>query len=237
MAKYIIQVSDICFKEMCFSALEAYGVQHEGDENSDLVKETYGSLWGSLTPLVTGQTQINLEFLSTETSAARDHASVEPVEESQWMKTHIAESFWPETMLLGDFHTHPFYPHELNELYVGEGWQLSSQDKRSMKLELESLTDAYDYYVGLVMSVYMSENTLPEESPRYVEGQTALSFRLGDYVFFLSAYLAHRTSKGVQVTSEGNSRIELRCPFLFGNNFKNRELKGYAYPEMATAEM
>jgi hypothetical protein len=226
MAKYILNVHETCLKEMVFSAVEAYAIPHSEDFWGRVMKETYGTLWGSSRELPNGQVFIDISFLSTETSAGREEDGVDPVEEATWTKAHIAETFWPETHLIGDFHTHPFGKGMTEEIEKKDLWRFSSQDKKTQKESLESLPKGYTYFASTVMTVTQNEKERKRAAEIY---KNIFVFDLGKYTFYFSACLACRTGNAVRLVSEESSHIEMRCPlFCPSRDFAGR-MKEYVY--------
>lgn len=226
MAKYILNFTDNCMKEMVFSAIEAYAIPHSEDFLGSVRKETYGTLWGSHSNLPNGQVYIDISFLSTETSARREEDGVDPKEESTWTKAHIAEVFWPETHLVGDFHTHPYNNDMTSEIEYSDLWKFSNKDKATQKDSLKSLSKGYDYFISTVMTISQNKKERLNGSKIH---KNVFILELGRYTLFFTANIAKKLAKGIRITSESSSHVEMRCPLFCQSRDFLGKMKEYVY--------
>ncbi|MDD4239566.1 MAG: hypothetical protein PHT62_13595 [Desulfotomaculaceae bacterium] len=150
MSNHIIRISENALIQLCLSGLEAYSVPHKGVRKQKNRLETYGLLWG-YEALIKGETKLyNVEFVSIDTSAKQDHASVDPSNQSLQLKGELITSFWPHYDFLGDVHTHP-YEHYTDVLPI-KGYNYSSTDIKRIE-DNTVYWSIYNYRVGLVLTV------------------------------------------------------------------------------------
>jgi hypothetical protein len=130
--KTYIYIEDHVVPQLFTSAIEAYEIEHRSSTRAkgQSKLETFGLLWGYTIPASeTLPSRIIATNATVETSALRHEDWVAPDFESILSKKEFFEKYWPNIILIGSFHSHPYNNHE--EVKNNKGWRGSETDIKS----------------------------------------------------------------------------------------------------------
>ncbi len=180
---YLVNVSEAAFQSMVIATLESFLVPGRTGKSGRLTREreTYGLLWGYETTTASKARCFNVEVAIVDANADRGRSSVTPSNGLETLNKALP-TYWPNLKFLGDFHSHPWAPHD--------AWPkrpyLSDADRRT--IEHDASYARLDFRVALLLNI----QRLGKKgwmAPAFVNDNT-LEFRLNDLRMSLAAWVA-----------------------------------------------
>jgi hypothetical protein len=191
-------------EDILLAAAESYAVKAGGPGRK--YTEIYGLCFGTRkeTP-PNGSPEfgriLNVTRIITQMRARAGASEVTPNDHSAKVHRQVAERFFPNLELLGDYHTHPFP--DLTALKERRGWSYSPSDQTSIVPWLEETrAEGSDPRFSLILAIARG-GKVGRRAKRLAPNRIQLT--IDDYFFILSAYRIRKDDLY-------DSRIGLGCP-------------------------
>jgi hypothetical protein len=192
MTDCFVSLSEQAFFTIVTSALEAYRVDHsELSDGAAIRLETFGHLWGYENQASDGVAVYRVVLADVSTAAFMANDCVRPKELAKQLKAQFVDTFFPELMFIGDFHSHPYSLEE-------------DEVKTELDLERKQL-----YRIGLVATVYERERKISRSST-YVDVQSCIRFQYENLTVWIKAYVWF----GDDYRRKSDKMVGLICPNL-----------------------
>jgi hypothetical protein len=212
MTDCFVSLSEQAFFTIVTSALEAYRVDHsELSDGAAIRLETFGHLWGYENQASDGVAVYRVVLADVSTAAFMANDCVRPKELAKQLKAQFVDTFFPELMFIGDFHSHPYSLEEDEvktelDLERKQLYQFSSADFSRAR---EMQDDKQNYRIGLVATVYERERKISRSST-YVDVQSCIRFQYENLTVWIKAYVWF----GDDYRRKSDKMVGLICPNL-----------------------
>lgn len=228
MKPLYITVEDHAVPQLITSALEAYEIGRKSSRKKEDQLETFGLLWGYLTPERGSRpSRIVVTTATVETSALVTKDSAQPDLDSLRMKMEFVTRYWPHLEVVGTFHSHPY--ESLAEAREAKGWQASSPENVGPNQgdtvfwpRLHEKLFLNTPYLGhLIICVTALQKTgwaLPKE----IQGNSGFELSLGKRKIWITSY----ASQVVNSKDKASTKMMVGLPVLDIPSLTNRAIDG-----------
>lgn len=191
MTNYTVEISDSALMHLCVAGIESYRLPKKP-------KETYGLLWGSITPKGEGEIYYQVSHVFTDIAAKQGTNSVAPNVKGIDLKRKIIGKCWPTQTFLGDFHTHPYK--NSSEAERGKGYIASDGDRKDVEGNNRKLWLDVDLKINLVLTVAEVDGRGSAKGKRLKNNYHIVRWTMriakNDYCrFWLAAYVVDRIER------------------------------------------
>lgn len=192
-----VKLSDALVESMTLAAVEAYvlGVGKKGKVSGF---ETMGYIWG-YRKKTDNVIVLYLDRMSLSVSAKKSSNSVKPNEYAAELKNNIVQQLSPQLMLLGDFHTHPYY--DLEECKSCRGWEFSDHDKRFF-LGDDFLWEAADSTPINIVIAVCRLGRVQEKVGATIISECVWQYDVGEFRFWINVNVGYMHPMDGRVTTE-----------------------------------
>lgn len=199
-----VSLDQRAIEDILLAAAESYAVKAGGSGRK--YTEIYGLCFGTKKEQPPNGSPefgriLNVTRIITQMRARGGASEVTPNDNSARVHRQVAERFFPNLELLGDYHTHPFP--DLVALKERRGWTYSGSDQSSIVPWLEEVrAEGSDPRFSLILAIARG-GKVGRRAKRLAPNRIQLT--IDDYYFILSAYRIRRDDLY-------DSRIALGCP-------------------------
>ena len=198
--RQLVRVSTPALREMVLATVEAYQLKRDEDDEG---VEIYGHIWGHHRK-VGDLVVYHVESVSISSTAGGDSGEVDPNPRALELKQAVMERWYPQLMLLGDFHSHPYANLEEamrpdDEDPKARGFEFSDDDFETFLIDDVIWRAADDRPLMLVMTICKLSHV--HESYETNVRSNVQAFTIGEYRFWLNGsagYLARTRSGDVR---------------------------------------
>ncbi|MDR8016377.1 hypothetical protein ACMHYQ_23895 [Ectopseudomonas guguanensis] len=228
MKPLYITVEDHAVPQLITSALEAYEIGRTSPRKKEDKLETFGLLWGYMTPERGNRPpRIIVTTATVETSALVTKGSANPDLGSLRMKMEFVTRYWPHLEVVGTFHSHPY--DSLSEAREYKGWQASSPDTVGPNQgdtvfwpRLHEELFLNNPYLGhLIISVTALQKT-GWALPKAIEGDSGFELSLGKRKIWITSY----ASEAVEYEDGPGAQMMDALPVLDIPSMTHRAIEG-----------
>ena len=197
--RQLVRVSTPALREMVLATVEAYQLKRDEDDEG---VEIYGHIWGHHRR-IGDLTVYHVESVSISSTAIGTSGDVDPNPRALELKQAVMERWYPQLMLLGDFHSHPY--ESLDEVMApdeddpGPGFEFSKDDYETFLEDDVIWRAADDRPLMLVMTICRLGHV--HESNETSVRSNVQAFTIGEYRFWLNGSAGHLVE-----TREGPAR-------------------------------
>lgn len=182
--RQLVRVSSAALREMVLATVEAYQLKRDEDDEG---VEIYGHIWGHHRQ-VGDLVVYHVESVSISSTAVGDSGEVDPNPRALELKQAVMERWYPQLMLLGDFHSHPYETLEEamapDEDDPGPGFEFSADDYETFLIDDVIWRAADDRPLMLVMTICRLAQVHESNETRVRANVQA--FTIGEYRFWLN---------------------------------------------------
>lgn len=170
---------------MVLATVETYQLKRDEDDEA---LEIYGHIWGHYRQ-VGNLLVYHVESISISSTALGDGRKVYPNPRALELKQAVMERWYPQLVLLGDFHSHPY--ETLKEVKTpaadepGPGFEFSTDDYETFLADDVIWRAAGDRPLMLVMTICRLDHV--HESHETSVRSNVEVFTIGEYRFWLNA--------------------------------------------------
>ena len=197
MTVFLVKVSEAATMQLSMMGLESYCVPRQG------FLETYGLLLGAVADDGADRTCYRIEHVLTDRQAARSASHVTPSKENIRLKIELMKNHWPDHLLIGDIHTHPYEGRQ----DARAGWKLSDGDREDVEEGNTTFWLEVGIKINLVLSIHLMDNAGWQASGRIAQYTNTAKWTIRNqdehYRLRLAAYVVNRFE------NEGNAALYL----------------------------